>query len=68
MSELASDLSSPKPDKTKLLGRLVEMLEKKNIDLEQIGDVKRVSLYQTLTKDKEGDATIHDLSAIQFSP
>ena len=54
--------------KEKLLGRIADMLSAKNIDLDQIGDIKQVSLYQTLTKDAEGEAEIHDLAAIQFSP
>lgn len=68
MSNLTEALSTPKPDKTKVLGQLVELLEKKNIDIEQIGDIKRVSLYQSLTKNDEGEAQIHDLAAIQFAP
>lgn len=68
MSNLTDALSTPKQDKTKLLGQLVELLEKKNIDIEQIGDIKRVSLYQSLTKDDDGEAQIHDLAAIQFAP
>lgn len=68
MSNLTDALSTPKPDKSKLLGQLVELLEKKNIDINQIGDIKRVSLYQSLTKDDEGEAQIHDLAAIQFAP
>ena len=67
MSDLANDLSSVE-NKAKALGKLVEMLERQNIDLAEIGAVRRVSLYQSLTKDDEGDAQIHDLSAIQFSP
>ncbi|NBX50936.1 hypothetical protein EBT25_13645, partial [bacterium] len=67
MSDLASDLATPE-NKAKALGKLVEMLERQNIDLAEIGSVRRVSLYQSLTKDDEGEAQIHDLSAIQFSP
>ena len=68
MSDLTNALSNPPQDKTKLLGKLVEMLERKNIDIAEIGDVRKVKLYQSLTKDAEGEAQIHDLAAIQFSP
>ena len=68
MSELADALSNPPQDKSKLLGKLVEMLERKNIDINEIGDVRKVKLYQSLTKDADGEAQIHDLAAIQFSP
>ncbi len=54
--------------KEKMLGSIAEMLIAKNIDINEIGDIKRVSLYQTLTKDDDGEATIHDLAAVQFSP
>lgn len=67
MSGLSEDLNTP-ADKAKGLGKLIEMLERQNIDIEEIGSVKRVSLYQSLTKGDDGEAEIHDLSAIQFSP
>lgn len=54
--------------KKKLLGTLADMLERKNIDLSEIGDIKKVSLYQSMLKDEQGEAQIHDLAAIQFSP
>jgi predicted phosphodiesterase len=68
VSELADKLSTPPESKTQALGRLVEILDRQNIDINEIGSVKRVSLYQSLTKDQDGDAQIHDLAAIQFSP
>ena len=68
MSELADKLSTPPENKAQALGRLVEILDRQNIDINEIGSVKRVSLYQSLTKDQDGDAQIHDLAAIQFSP
>ena len=68
MSDLVNALSAAPESKTKVLGKLVEMLEKQNIDVNEIGSIKRVSLYQSLTKDEDGEAQIHDLAAIQFSP
>lgn len=50
------------------LGRIADLLRENNIDLEDVGDVKRVSLYQSLTKNKDGEAETHNLTAIQFSP
>ena len=52
----------------KILGSIADMLKRKNIDLEEIGDIKKVSIYQTVTKDEMGETEIHDLTAIQFSP
>jgi predicted phosphodiesterase len=68
VSDLSNQLTTPPETKAQALGRLVEILERQNIDINEIGSVKRVSLYQSLTKDQEGDAQIHDLAAIQFSP
>jgi len=50
------------------LGKIAEMLERKGIDPADIGKVKRISLYQSLTKGEDGEAQVHDLTAIQFSP
>ena len=50
------------------LGKLADLLDRHNIDLEEIGDIKKVSLYQSLTKDAEGEAHVHDLVGIQISP
>ena len=50
------------------LGRIADMLERKGIDPAEIGRIKRISLYQSLTKGEDGQAEVHDLAAIQFSP
>ncbi|NCU68347.1 MAG: hypothetical protein EBW29_01820, partial [Candidatus Fonsibacter ubiquis] len=50
------------------MGRIAEMLERKNIALEDIGDIKQVSLYQQMYKNADNEAEIQDLAAIQFSP
>jgi predicted phosphodiesterase len=52
----------------KMLGSIADLLKRKNIDIEEIGDIKKVSIYQTVTKDEMGETEIHDLTAIQFSP
>jgi hypothetical protein len=56
-----------KPNRASL-GKLAEMLDRQDIDISQIGDIKKVSVYQSLTKDSEGDPHIHDLVGIQISP
>lgn len=50
------------------LGKIAELLERKGIDAADIGQVKRISIYQSLTKNADGEAELHDLAAIQFSP
>lgn len=66
MGNLASDLKNPPSKAT--LGKIAEMLERNQIDLAEVGQIKRISVYQTVTKDDEGRADVHDLTAIQFSP
>lgn len=69
---LADDIAATSAQTTQgrreALGRIAEMLERNGIDLDEIGRVQRVSLYQSLTKNDEGEAEVHDLTAVQFSP
>lgn len=67
LSKVANE-SSAVQHKEKMLGLLADMLTKKNIDISEIGDIKKVSIYQSLIKDENGEAQVHDLAAIQFSP
>lgn len=66
MSELINELKSQ--ERRDKLGRIAELLETNNIDLADVGDIKRVSLYQSIIKNKDGEAETQDLTAIQFSP
>jgi len=52
----------------KVLNAIEQMIRAKGIDLADIGSIKKVSIYQQVTKDAEGDFQVHDLQAIQFSP
>ena len=65
-SKLSKHLDKGPPKQA--LGKLSELLERQGIEIEDIGEIKKVSLYQSLTKDAEGDAQIHDLVGIQISP
>lgn len=65
-SPLTQALTEPPP--AMALGKIAELLERNGISIEEVGRVQRISLYQTITKDSEGEATIHDLQAIQLSP
>lgn len=67
MTNLKNDLEAT-DKREKVLGDLLNLLKRKNIDIADIGDVSRVSIYQSLTKNEEGEAEVHDLAAIQFSP
>jgi len=50
------------------LGEIAKMLERNDIDIAEIGRVRRVSVYQTVTKDEDGEAQTHDLFGIQIDP
>jgi hypothetical protein len=66
------DITPPPPaDKTaklEKLGKLVDLFDRQGIDINEVGQIKRVSVYQSLTKNEEGEAEIHDLMGVQFSP
>jgi len=64
VSDLSKDLGNAKYS----LGKIAELLKRNDIDIDEIGGVKKVSLYQSLTKNEAGEAEIHDLMGIQFSP
>ena len=66
VSELSSKLDKGPPKQA--IGKLAALLDRHDIDLEEIGDIKKVSLYQSLTKDSDGEAQNHDLVGIQISP
>lgn len=66
MSDLIRDLSANKASSA--LGKIAELLKRNDIDPDEIGGIKRVSVYQSLTKNDDGEAEIHDLFGIQISP
>lgn len=67
MSDLVKDLASGNSSRYSL-GKIAEVLKNNNIDPNEIGNINRVSVYQSLTKNDEGQAEIHDLFAVQISP
>jgi predicted phosphodiesterase len=52
----------------RLLNDIAAMLARKGISMDDVGQIGKVSVYQTVTKNENGDTEIHDLQAIQFSP
>ena len=66
---LSDDLTAgPPPNRKDTLGKLADLLDRQGISVDEIGRVNRVSIYQSLTKNDEGEAEIHDLMGVQFSP
>jgi hypothetical protein len=54
--------------KTAESSKIKELLEKNGFDAEDIGHIStvRLSSYQTVTKDEDGNATVHDLEGLKF--
>jgi len=50
------------------LGKIAELLERNGIDVDEIGKISRVSVYQGMTKNADGEAEVHDLFGVQISP
>lgn len=67
ISDKLNDEAS-KSSKVKVLGAIAELLEKKNINIDEVGEIKRISIYQSMMKNDDGVAEVHDLAAIQISP
>lgn len=55
-------------ERREAIGKIADLLERNGIDVDQIGKVQRISLYQSLTKNDNGEAEIHDLVGVQLSP
>jgi UDP-2,3-diacylglucosamine pyrophosphatase LpxH len=60
--------SYDKSIRNKNIATIAELFEKRGIDPAEVGDLKKVSFYQAVTKDSDGDYVIHDLTAVQFVP
>lgn len=58
----------PPANRKEVLGKIADLLERQGINVDEVGQIGRVSIYQSLTKNDEGEAEIHDLMGIQFSP
>jgi predicted phosphodiesterase len=66
---LRDEIDQASISRKQALGRIADLLERNGIDLDEIGHIKRVSLYQSITKNNEtGEAETHDLTAVQISP
>lgn len=66
--EFVEALTQPPASKRETLGRIADLLDRNGINVDEIGQVKRISLYQSLTKNAEGDAEVHDLVGVQLAP
>lgn len=66
---LADDAHNAAPQPTAAtLGRIADLLDRNGIGVDEVGRISRVSLYQSLTKNADGEAEIHDLIGLQLAP
>ena len=56
------------PTKASTLGKIAELLERNGIDVDDIGRVQKVNLWQGFHKDADGEAQVVDLVGVQLSP
>lgn len=63
-----AEAAEQEKNQKKALNDIAAMLLRKGISLEDIGSIRKVSVYQTVTKNEAGETEVHDLQAIQFSP
>jgi len=62
------DRNQPPAVKKEVLNRIADLLDRNGISVDEVGRIRRVSLYQSLIKNDEGEAEVHDLAAIQLAP
>lgn len=71
--DLDTPPSSPSPvldsaEGKRILAKLAAELERRGITAEEVGRLSRISMWQGLTKNEDGEAEIHDLYGFQLAP
>ena len=56
------------PSRTTTLGKIAELLERNGIDVDDVGRVAKVNLWQGFHKNADGEAEVVDLVGVQLSP
>jgi hypothetical protein len=67
LSTLATE-QELKQRKEKMLGAIADMLVAKDINLDEIGNVEKVSIRHALSPDKNGDVQTRTTTTVQLSP
>jgi predicted phosphodiesterase len=50
------------------LGAIKDLLDRNNINLDEVGTLSRISVYQSASKDADGEMQVKDLVGIQINP
>ena len=67
MGDLSDAINAQQPASNKL-GRIADLLERNGIDVDDVGKVQKISVYQGFYKDADGEAHKVDLTGITLSP
>ena len=66
---LADDIKNgPPPSKKDVLGKVAHLLERNGIDVDEVGKITRVNVWQGFYKDEDGEAHTVDMAGLSFSP
>ncbi len=69
MGDLGAALTAETaPSRTTTLGKIAELLERNGIDVDDVGKVAKVNLWQGFHKNADGEAEVVDLVGVQLSP
>ena len=64
-TELEAEVSQPKKQ---TLGKIADLLERSGIDIDEIGRVQKIRVWQGFYKDPDGNAQTVDMSGVVLSP
>lgn len=68
-SELSEAIEAAEPPRSRAtLGKIADLLERNGIDVDDVGKVAKVNLWQGFHKNADGDAEVVDLVGVQLSP
>lgn len=68
MSDLQQTLNKGPQVNKAALGHIATLLDKHNINVDEIGEITRIGMHQMITKNDDGVAEVHDLFGFHISP
>lgn len=69
MGELTDAVNAATPiPKAATLGKIADLLERNGIDIDDIGRVQKVNLWQGFMRGEDGEPQVVDLAGVQLSP
>jgi len=68
VADLATALAAQPPPKGETLGKIAQLLERNGIEVDDIGRVQKVNLWQGFMKGDDGEPVVVDLAGVTLSP